>query len=196
MRAPRAICIQTPRLELVPATTAMVRAEMRGPAEFEAVLGARVPADWPTEVYEPAVQEWTLARLEENPEHPGWWMHYFVLRGDGESAPELIGVGGYKGPPSADGTVELGYAVLTPHQRRGYAAEATRGMLAHAFAHAEVTRVIAHTLPELEPSLGVLRGTGFRPMAESLEEGAIGFEVPREEWERIVREAGGPHPAV
>lgn len=184
--------IQTPRLELVPATPALVRAEMRGTAGLETLLGARVPAEWPPELHEPAVLEWTLARLEEHPEHPGWWMHYFVLRGDGERPPELIGVGGYKGPPSADGTVELGYAVLPAHQRRGYAAEATRGMLENAFAHPEVTRVVAHTLEELVPSLGVLRVTGFRPMAESLEEGAIGFEVPREEWERTVREGGSP----
>jgi RimJ/RimL family protein N-acetyltransferase len=171
--------IRTPRLELVPATPELLRTELRGRDALEEALGARVPPDWPPELYDRDAAEYTLARLEAGPEQLGWWLHYFVLRPAAGEPAVLVGVGGYKGPPSADGTVEVGYGVLPAFRRRGYASEATRAMVERAFAHPAVTRVVAHTLPELVPSIGVLERCGFRPMAQSLEEGAIGFERVR-----------------
>jgi RimJ/RimL family protein N-acetyltransferase len=107
-------------------------------------------------------------------------MYYVVLPGE---ARELIGVAGYKGPPGDDGAVEVGYGILGEHRRRGYASEATAALVARAFDDPRVTRVIAETLPELAPSIGVLHKLGF-----TLEEGAgsepgvIRFTLPRERW--------------
>ena len=36
-----------------------------------------------------------------------------------DSGNTLIGYGGYKGTPSADGTIEVVYAILDEHQRKG-----------------------------------------------------------------------------
>lgn len=41
--------ILTNRLELVPATVALLQAELVGVGEFSALLGARVPTGWPPE---------------------------------------------------------------------------------------------------------------------------------------------------
>jgi RimJ/RimL family protein N-acetyltransferase len=41
----------------------------------------------------------------------------------------------------------LGYAVAKPFRGRGLATEATLGMVAFAFAHRDVDRVAAETLP-------------------------------------------------
>jgi len=170
--------IRTERLALVPATLESTRAALDGPDALGASLGAAVPETWPPEFLDGPALEFTLDRLAEGPENAGWWLH-FVLLGAGGTGRVLIGSAGYKGPPSPDGTVEVGYGIVRDHQRRGYASEATRGLIARAFALPAVKRVIAETLPELAPSIGVLHKCGFRLTGEGGEPGVIRFELTR-----------------
>ena len=156
--------IVTERLELIPATAKMLR---------ENDAGVPFAAGWPPELYDDQAANWTLERLNAGGD-PAWYTYYFVRRHD----PLVIGVGGYTGPP-ADGEVEIGYGVMPEHQRRGYATEATRALVSRAFDHDEVERVIAHTLPGLVPSIGVLEKCGFRFAGEGKEPGTIRFEMAR-----------------
>lgn len=173
--------IRTERLTLVPATDASTRAALDGPAALAASLGAVVPATWPPEYLDGPALDYTLDRLAEGPEQAGWWLHFIVLEGDGAGR-VVIGSAGFRGPPSPDGTVEVGYGIVSDHQRRGYASEATRGLVARAFALPQVTRVIAETLPKLAPSIGVLRKCGFRHIGAGSEPGVIRFELTRAEY--------------
>ena len=171
--------IRTERLELVPATPASTRAALEGPPALAASLGVAVPDTWPPEFMDPPAFEYTLERLIGDPRQAGWWLHFVVLR-EGPAGRTLIGSAGYKGPPE-DGTVEVGYGIVRDHQRRGYATEVVHGLLARAFDVPEVQRVIAETLPELIPSIGVLRKCGFRPIGDGSEPGVIRFELTRKE---------------
>jgi RimJ/RimL family protein N-acetyltransferase len=174
--------IRTERLQLTPATRALVSAALEGPAALAAALKARVPPTWPPEFLDPPALEFTRNRLTEAPHNGEWWMYFIVLpAATGERV--LIGTAGYKGPP-ADGTVEVGYGIVTDHQRRGYASEAVRGLVARAFLLPEVRRVIAETLPELTASIGVLRKCGFELIGEGSEPGVIRFELTRAAYER------------
>ena len=175
--------IRTERLELVPATPELTRAALDGPRALASGLGASVPPTWPPEYLDPPSLEYTLDRLAGGAVQAAWWLHFFVLADSG-SGRILIGSGGYKGPPSADGTIEVGYGIVSDHRRRGFASEAVRGLLAHAFGFPEVQRVIAETLPELTPSIGVLRKCGFRPIGEGSEPGVLRFELARAEYGR------------
>ena len=94
----------------------------------------------------------------------------------------LVGTAGYKGPPDPEGTVEVGYGVVRDQQRRGYASETVRGLLANAFARPAVRRVIAETYPELVASIGVLRKCGFRHIGGGSEPGVIRYELTRREY--------------
>ncbi|HEU4562862.1 MAG TPA: GNAT family N-acetyltransferase [Longimicrobium sp.] len=171
--------LNTSRLRLVEATPALLRAEGDDRARFGELLNARVPASWPPELYDDGARVWTLNAVESAPEHAGWWMYYVVVDGPGR---ELAGVVGYKGPPGDDGTVEVGYGVLPEHQRRGYATEATAALVGRAFGHPRVTRVIAETMPELVPSIGVLEKLGFTLEGDGSEPGVIRFTLPRQRW--------------
>jgi RimJ/RimL family protein N-acetyltransferase len=173
--------IRTERLELTPATSDLLAAALEGPAALAAGLSAIVPPSWPPEFLDPPALEFTRNRLAEAPDEGDWWMYFIVLPA---AAAErlLVGTAGYKGPP-ADGTVEVGYGIVTDHQRRGYASEAVRGLVARAFSMPEVWRVIAETLPELTPSIGVLRKCGFEPIGEGSEPGVIRFELIRAAYE-------------
>ena len=174
--------IETPRLLLVPGTVDLLLAELAGPAALAARLRFRVPPSWPPELYDVPAIEYFLALLEAHPETQ-WGPYYLVRRPERSEEGFVLGTAGYKGVPAA-GTVEIGYSVLPEHQRRGYASEAVRGLLAHAFSYGEVERVIAQTLPELVPSIGVLEKCGFRFVGAGSEEGAICYEILRSAWER------------
>lgn len=178
--------IRAPRLELRPATADDLRAELQGPDALAASLGTAVPDDWPPELYDADAIRWTLGRLEETGEG-GWFMYYMLLRADDGGA-TAVGVCGFKGPPGDDGAVELGYSVLPAYRRRGYAAEAVRALTAAAFDDPRVTKVAAETLPELEPSIGVLRRCGFLFLGDAADPGVIRYEITRGEF---VAEEGG-----
>jgi RimJ/RimL family protein N-acetyltransferase len=171
----------TDRLELIPATAELTRAALARPDALATGLRAIVPESWPPEYLDAPSLVYTLDRLAEDPANGDWWLHFIVLKGT-PGGRTLIGSAGYKGPPSADGTVEVGYGIVRDHQRRGYASEAVRGLLARAFAVASVHRAIAETLPELAPSIGVLRKCGFRLIGDGSEPGVIRFELTRAEY--------------
>jgi len=172
--------IRTERLEIVPATPALTRAALAGPEALADALGAAVPPTWPPEYLDDPALYFTLDRLDEGVEQHGWWLHFVVLPED--HGRTLIGSAGYRGPPSPDGTVEVGYGIVGDRQRRGYASEATRGLVARAFALPSVKRVIAETLPELIPSIGVLEKCGFRLIGEGSEPGVIRFALTRGDY--------------
>jgi ribosomal-protein-alanine N-acetyltransferase len=95
------------------------------------------------------------------------WGPRFFVAGD---SPELVGWGGFKGPPEG-GVVELGYEIAEARQGRGLATAATRAMLEEAFGDDRVAVVVAHTLPERNASNRVLEKAGFSFDGEAEEDG-------------------------
>lgn len=89
----------------------------------------------------------------------------------------LIGSAGFCGRPTPDGVVEVGYGIVRDRCRRGFASEVVRGLVAHAFSHAAVDRVVVKTLPHLTPSIGVLKKCGFQLVEESPAPGVICFAL-------------------
>jgi RimJ/RimL family protein N-acetyltransferase len=172
--------IRTLRLDLISSTPEIARADLLGRSDLEAALGVRVPEEWPPELYDPPAIEYGLAWMEGHPDNLQWSFYYLVRRGEGGEADAVIGVGGYKGAPSENGTVEVGYSILPPFRRRGYATEAVEGWVRHAFADPRVRRVIAETLPELSASIGVLEKSGFRLLGPGSEPGVIRYERLRD----------------
>jgi len=172
-----------------------LEAQLESREALAAALRAEVPESWPPEHLDADAVRWCIAWLERNADQAEWGFYYFVEPPEttGVGA-RLAGAGGYKGPPDAAGAVELGYAVVEDRRRRGYASEAVRGLLARAFGDARVTHVVAHTLPELAPSIGVLRVTGFEFVGKGNdphEPDAIRFEIPRARFEQGQR-TGAP----
>jgi RimJ/RimL family protein N-acetyltransferase len=171
------IRLRTTRLEVISATIEMARAERDDPARLERDFGIRLGRPWPPPLNDEASLAWSISVLEANKGTAGWGFWYFTLPNE-EGSPSLaVGNGGFKGPPDADGTIEVGYSVLEEYQRRGYASEAVGALIAWGFAQAGVRRVIAETYPELIGSIGVLRKLGFQEIPEGgSEPGVIRFE--------------------
>jgi RimJ/RimL family protein N-acetyltransferase len=186
--------LRTARLFLVPATAELLEAELTSRATLGAVLGGEVPESWPPELYDADAVRWTIDWLASHPEDAAWSLYYILeSRSPSVLHPRLVGIAGYKGAPDEEGAVEIGYGVVTEARRRGYATEAVRELLARAFAGERVRTVIAQTLPELAPSIGVLVGTGFvyDGLGSDLHEPtAIRYVLPRKRYAELV--AAGP----
>jgi len=95
------------------------------------------------------------------------WIHGFVLMH--RDTENVIGKCGFKGPPGADGAVEIAYGVAPEHQGKGYATEAAAALVSYAFSHGQVRVVRAHTLPEPNASTRVLTKCGFRRVGEVID---------------------------
>jgi RimJ/RimL family protein N-acetyltransferase len=79
---------------------------------------------------------------------------------------ETVGQCGFKGPPDADGMVEIAYGVASHQEGKGYATEAARALLAYAFSFDQISLVRAHTLPQPNASMRVLAKCGFHCVGE------------------------------
>ena len=147
------------RLRLVDGTLALLSAALEGRSALEALLGVSVAEDW--EGF-PEALPILRAACAEKPEGHLWGSLFFIER----EVSTLVGFGGFKGPPSPDGVVEIGYAIAPVFRGQGLATDAVTQMVQRAFGDAAVRAVEAHTLGHDNPSTRVLQKTGFRKIAE------------------------------
>ena len=146
--------------------------------KFEELLGAEIASPWPPPLNDDDSRRWMIRYLESNPE-PGWGVWFFLLkRGPGER-PIAVGNGGYKGAPTRDGSVEIGYSVVPAYQGRGLAAEAISALVGRAFRDPRVHRVIAETMPDNAPSLRVLEKNGFLRAGAGSDPGSVRLQRDR-----------------
>lgn len=148
--------LTTSRLFLMPATLPMLEAAVAQDwTKLSSLLGGVSFADnWNRF---PEALLWMRDYLKANPSELGWWS-YFIIQGlDGR----LAGTCGYKGAPNKDGAVEIGYEIADRYQNQGLATEAAQALIANAFKNPLVKSVIAHTLPEENPSVQILRNLKF-----------------------------------
>jgi RimJ/RimL family protein N-acetyltransferase len=151
-------------VRLVRPDLALLDAAVSGDDALAARLGVPVAAGWVS--FADALRH-TRDRLAQASGDPRWSTCLFV----DDDPPELVGWGGFKGPPDADGTVEIGYEIAPARRGRGRATAAAAAMVADAFADPRVRRVIAHTLPEPNASNHLLENLGFRFDGDVLERG-------------------------
>jgi RimJ/RimL family protein N-acetyltransferase len=167
--------IETKRLKLIPATVALVRAEIADRDEFARLLGASVPDNWPPEILADALPTF-LGWLEAPPDRAGWFSWYALARGDGPVPPVLVASGGFTGPPQ-DGMVEIGHSVLPQYEGQGYATEMVAALVQWATEQAGVARVTAETERANPASVRVLLKGGFIPAGAVREAGGARFEL-------------------
>ena len=79
---------------------------------------------------------------------------------------QVVGHGGFHGPPDDEGTVEVAYSVDPVWRRRGYAKAILAALLERAGAEPAVRAVRASIRPDNVASLATIKGFGFRKVGE------------------------------
>lgn len=119
---------------------------------------------------DPAVARWTT--LDGKPlDRAGAWRNmatiigHWALRGYGMFVVEDKASGrfaGRVGPWRPEGwpALEIGWAIATPFQRRGYGTEAARAALRYMFDHLGEDRIVSVIHPDNAPSAALARAIG------------------------------------
>jgi len=152
--------IETKNLKLISCDTEILKSAIEGNEILAKKINVTVQDNW-TEFGVDALK-YSLAKLAESEEEKNWWTYFPVYKKENK----LIGSGGYKGKPTTDGIVELGYEIMSDYRNRGIATEMTKGLIENAFRDEKVKSIIAHTLGQDNPSTKVLRKCGFKKVEE------------------------------
>jgi RimJ/RimL family protein N-acetyltransferase len=147
--------IHTPRLTLIPCDPELLQSAIFSSETLSEHLGIAVAEGW-TEFGTGPLQ-YALDKITENPSDLGWMSYFPVHRQEGV----FLGSCGFKGSPTAEGTVEIGYEIAPAYRNQGLATEVAQALVSHAFASGWVKSVLAHTLAEENASARVLRKCGF-----------------------------------
>ncbi|MCD8510835.1 MAG: GNAT family N-acetyltransferase [Bacillus sp. (in: Bacteria)] len=123
--------IETERLWLVPCIVANLK-------EYDYPIG-------------PHKEEY-LANPTNNSALDGWGPWIVVEK----SSNSAIGDMGFKGPPSKEQTVEIGYGIAPEQQNKGYATEGMKGLIEWAFSFDNIDTIKAECLNDNTPSIRVL----------------------------------------
>jgi RimJ/RimL family protein N-acetyltransferase len=143
------LVLHTPRLHLTVETTEMTLARIDAMSPEDR---AQVSPEW-------------LAQLRASVSSP--WTHGFAMAERATGA--AVGSCGFKGPPDAEGAVEIAYGLDPAFQGRGYAKEAAAALVEFALQDDRVRVVRAHTLPEKGPSGSVLTANGFQCLGQVID---------------------------
>jgi RimJ/RimL family protein N-acetyltransferase len=163
------------RLQLVPASPLLLRLELDDPDACAALLKANLPEDWPPGEYDHDAMQFFLERMLEGGESAaGWYSWYAILPGENGEPSDLVGCGGYFGPPDAAGSVEIGYSIAARWRGMGLAKELVRALLRQARQRG-ATRIVAHTSEENPASMAVLRHCRFQQIGRE-DSGMLCFE--------------------
>jgi RimJ/RimL family protein N-acetyltransferase len=163
--------VELTRLDLVLLSTACIEALLSGRrSDAEAEMGAAIPSWWPDE-HDQRFLRFRLDQVGRDPSAREWIVRGLVLRETGE----LIGHGGFHGPPGVNGlkrsdAVEIGYTVFPAFRGAGYATEAAAGLIRWAHEERGVRAFQASVAPGNDPSLAIVRKLGFRQTGEQWDE--------------------------
>lgn len=152
--------IETESLNLIQSDVETLKESIAGNESLGKKLGVTVQENWTEFGTRPL--KYSLKMLSDSKDESGWWTYFPIHKQDNK----LIGSCGYKGKPTSDGTVELGYELAPDYRNRGLATEMTKGLIENAFKDNRVKSIIAHTLGQDNPSTKVLRKCGFEKIEE------------------------------
>jgi ribosomal-protein-alanine N-acetyltransferase len=145
--------VQTERLELFPLPPTAAAALPDNRQGAQQIIGATLHPDWPHRDLLDVLPRHAAAAPGEA--RFGIWL--IVER----ASETVVGDIGFFGPPTPEGTVEIGYSIAADRRRRGYATEAALALIEWARREANVSAVLARCEEDNVPSIRTLERLGF-----------------------------------
>jgi RimJ/RimL family protein N-acetyltransferase len=170
--------LRTQRLELIPCDEDLLRILISDKSAFEKLLNIKIPEKFTD--YGLAPLRYAMEKLTD-PTESGWWTYLPVQM----ETNLLIGTCGYKGKPDHQGMVEIAYEVINPLRQKGFGREIASSLIMNAFNNPFVKIVRAHTSPDENPSVKILKSCNlkFTDIHFDPEEGKVWrWEINAEEY--------------
>lgn len=153
-----ALQIITGRLKLLPCSLEVAQgAAIKNKSQVEQLLGVKVPDDW----YASEVLDFFpiyAQMLMEYPSVLGWGVWLMIHIEDST----LIGDLGFGGKPDEQGTVEMGYEVISAYRQQGYAFEVAAALANFAFTQPQLKRIISYCPQDNAASIRILEKLGMQ----------------------------------
>ena len=152
--------VLTARLRLRSLSLHDARLALRGDRNaLAAQIGASVPADWPGFGLTTSLPG-IVAHMAKHADGAGWlWV--IIER----ATASMVGDIGFHSPLMGVSSVEVGYLIFPDARGRGYATEATAGLVEWALSQPGIERVTAQIALDNAPSLRVAAKLGMRETA-------------------------------
>ena len=168
---------QTPRLQILAASRALLTAELQKPQYFPMLLGAALPADWNSaQVARPALEQ-SLEQLTAGGRDAAGWHGWYALRKADDTAPRtLVGAASFLGRPDATGTAEITFAIAADWRGQGLGTELVAGLVQQAADTGLVRRLIARPAADNAAGQRVLLRNGFVQTDPAADDGLLRFE--------------------
>ena len=165
------------RLELIPLNSTQLKLYLEQPDRLELELNMPVSRSIVTDRVRRAIRT-KLARMEKLDGTKRLWLTYWLLVvRDIHFGAGLVG---FKGPPSQNGEVEIGYGIDADYQRQGYMTEAVKRMMNWAFEEKACKSIVAiAVLKSNIASQRVLEKVGMTVYEESEE--FLSYRIHRED---------------
>lgn len=160
--------IRTERLTLIPLTRQQLETGLVSARDLAAQINYPIVADLMQGQAEVAIRKKLEIMRDVDPAQHNWITYWLIVINSENIAAGLLG---FKGLPSADGSVEIGYGINSIYQSLGYMTEAVKALVVWAFSHPECRRITANTLPDNIRSRRVLLKNCFN------ETGSEGDEI-------------------
>ncbi len=152
--------IETKNLTLISCDKQTLECAIEGNTALSLHINVIVPENW-TEFGERALK-YSLDRLNSSDSEIEWWSYFPIHKVDNK----LIGLCGYKGQPSENGQVEIGYEIMAEYRNKGFATEIAKALIENAFTFESVHSIQAHTLGQINASTKVLSNCGLQKIDE------------------------------
>lgn len=169
--------IRTERLTLIPLTRQQLETGLVSARTLAAQLEVPIVATLMQGQAEVAIRKKLEIMCDTDPSLHNWITYWLIVINSENIAAGLVG---FKGVPSAEGSVEIGYGLTSIYQGLGYMTEAVKALVDWAFNHPECRRVTAYTQPENIRSRRVLVKNCFNETGPEGEE--ICYTLERTEY--------------
>jgi len=168
--------LRSRRLSLVALDEVNLRLSIHDPAQMERNLGLCPEAAMPELGIRAALRE-MLSGVLCDPDNHLWYTSWQIVN---REAGQVVGGLCFKGPPDAEGAVEVGYGLSPQHRGHGYMSEALRTIVGWALEQPHVETVVAETEQWNEASQRVLQSLGFARYREA--GSSIWWRLRRATW--------------
>lgn len=167
---------QTPRLQILAASRALLTAELQKPHYFPVLLGATLPADWSSaQAPHPELAHALEALTARGRDAAGWYGWYALRKADDTAPRTLVGAASFAGPPDAAGTAEITFAIAADWRGQGLGTELVAGLVQQAADTGMVRRLVAYPAPDNTAAHQTLLRNGFAA-ADPAADGRLRFE--------------------